>query len=330
MGFSFSGAAPNQGIMFARLKPFDERKGDEHSAQAVVGRLCGRCSADPGRDRGRRSCRRRSTGLAAFGGFEFEVLDQTRRPTSTTSARRRRQLIGAGQPVAAGCAALFTHVHRQRSAAASSTSIASRRTASGMPLSEITERDADLPRLAVRERLRLQQPRVSRLRAGRPAVPRRTRRRCEQFYARTARGADGAARAASCTVRETTAPQVISHFNLFRSAKINGSAAPGRQLGPGAAGDGAIWPTQTLPQGMTLRVVGHVARGDQGRHASRSCIFGLALLLVYLTLAAQYESLVLPFIILLGVPLAVLGALSARSGCAGCRTTSTARSAWSC
>jgi HAE1 family hydrophobic/amphiphilic exporter-1 len=41
-------------------------------------------------------------------------------------------------------------------------------------------------------------------------------------------------------------------------------------------------------------------------------IFGLALILVYLTLAAQYESLVLPFIVLLGVPLAVLGALGAQ------------------
>jgi HAE1 family hydrophobic/amphiphilic exporter-1 len=42
-------------------------------------------------------------------------------------------------------------------------------------------------------------------------------------------------------------------------------------------------------------------------------LFGLGLLLVYLTLAAQYESLVLPFIVLLGVPLAVLGALGAVS-----------------
>jgi HAE1 family hydrophobic/amphiphilic exporter-1 len=41
-------------------------------------------------------------------------------------------------------------------------------------------------------------------------------------------------------------------------------------------------------------------------------IFGLALLLVYLTLAAQYESLILPFIVLLGVPIAVLGALGAQ------------------
>ena len=58
-------------------------------------------------------------------------------------------------------------------------------------------------------------------------------------------------------------------------------------------------------------------------------IFGLALLLVYLTLAAQYESLVLPFIVLLGVPLAVLGALSAQ-WVRGLPTTSTARSGWSC
>ena len=64
--------------------------------------------------------------------------------------------------------------------------------------------------------------------------------------------------------------------------------------------------------GHGLRVVGHLARGNQGRSASRCCIFGLALLLVYLTLAAQYESLVLPFIVLLGVPLAVLGALGAQ------------------
>ncbi len=43
-------------------------------------------------------------------------------------------------------------------------------------------------------------------------------------------------------------------------------------------------------------------------------IFGLGLLLVYLTLAAQYESLTLPFIILLSVPLAILGALLAQWG----------------
>ena len=48
MGFSFSGAAPNQGIMFARLKDFDDRPGADHSLQAVLGRIRGALFGIPG------------------------------------------------------------------------------------------------------------------------------------------------------------------------------------------------------------------------------------------------------------------------------------------
>jgi HAE1 family hydrophobic/amphiphilic exporter-1 len=69
--------------------------------------------------------------------------------------------------------------------------------------------------------------------------------------------------------------------------------------------------SQALPQGFGYAWSGisleEIKAGRQSIY-----IFGIALLLVYLTLAAQYESLVLPFIVLLGVPLAVLGALSAQ------------------
>ena len=66
-----------------------------------------------------------------------------------------------------------------------------------------------------------------------------------------------------------------------------------------------------LPEGMGYAWSGiSLEETKAGRQAV--LIFGLALLLVYLTLAAQYESLVLPFIVLLGVPLAVLGALGAQ------------------
>ena len=112
------------------------------------------------------------------------------------------------------------------------------------------------------------------------------------------------------TVSETTAPQVINHFNLFRSASVNGSAAPGV-----SSGDALIemerLAEQHLPEGMGYAWSGisleETKAGQQSLY-----IFGLALILVYLTLAAQYESLVLPFIVLLGVPLAVLGALGAQ------------------
>ena len=110
---------------------------------------------------------------------------------------------------------------------------------------------------------------------------------------------------------ETTAPAVINHFNLFRSTEITGVGAAGRQLGPGAAGDGAHR-ARDAAAGLRLRVGGAVARRDQVGHRRPLYLFALSILLVYLVLAAQYESWVLPFIILLGVPLAVFGALSAQ------------------
>jgi HAE1 family hydrophobic/amphiphilic exporter-1 len=112
------------------------------------------------------------------------------------------------------------------------------------------------------------------------------------------------------TAKETTAPQVISHFNLFRSATINGSPAPGVSSGDALKKMEEL-AGKTLPQGFGYAWSGiSLEETKAGRQSF--VIFGLALLLVYLTLAAQYESLILPFIVLLGVPLAVLGALGAQ------------------
>ena len=131
----------------------------------------------------------------------------------------------------------------------------------------------------------------------------------EQLYVRTNQGEmlplENVVR-----VQETTAPAVISHFNLFRSATINGSAATGFSSGQALEEMERI-AAQALPQGMGFAWSGlSLEESKAGRQSF--VIFGLALLLVYLTLAAQYESLVLPFIVLLGVPLAVFGALSAQ------------------
>ena len=115
------------------------------------------------------------------------------------------------------------------------------------------------------------------------------------------------------SVREATAPKSINHYNLFRSAEINGSAAPGYSSGQALHADGAAVATARCRRGCRSR--GRGCRSKRSRPAaSRSAIFGLGLLLVYLTLAAQYESLTLPFIILLSVPLAILGALLAQWG----------------
>ncbi len=130
-----------------------------------------------------------------------------------------------------------------------------------------------------------------------------------QSYVRTVKG-EMVPLANVVRVRETTAPQVISHFNMFRSAQISGSAAPGVSSGQALEAMERLAAT-ALPQGFGYAWSGISLEEIQAGGQS-AAIFGIALLLVYLTLAAQYESLVLPFIVLLGVPLAVLGAFSAQ------------------
>src|SRR6185369_3542488 len=112
------------------------------------------------------------------------------------------------------------------------------------------------------------------------------------------------------SVREATAPKSISHFNLFRSATINGSAAPGFSSGEALQRMGAL-SDRVLPQGFSYAWSG-VSLEEVKAGAQSVAIFGLGLLLVYLTLAGQYESVTLPFIILLSVPLAIMGALLAQ------------------
>ena len=130
-----------------------------------------------------------------------------------------------------------------------------------------------------------------------------------QFYARAGTG-EMVPLSNLVHVKETTAPQVISHFNLFRSAEINGAAAPGYSSGQalGAMGDLA---SRTLPVGMTYAWAGQSLE-EINAGSQAGVIFALGLLLVYLTLSAQYESFLLPFIILLAVPVAVLGAVGAQ------------------
>jgi HAE1 family hydrophobic/amphiphilic exporter-1 len=108
-------------------------------------------------------------------------------------------------------------------------------------------------------------------------------------------------------LKETSGPQVINHYNLFRSAEIDGAAAPGYSSGQGLKSMEEL-AKQNMLQGMSFSWTG-LALEEVEAGGKAIIIFGLGLLVVYLTLSAQYESFALPFIILLAVPMAVLGAL---------------------
>jgi HAE1 family hydrophobic/amphiphilic exporter-1 len=110
------------------------------------------------------------------------------------------------------------------------------------------------------------------------------------------------------TIAETSGPQVINHYNLFRSAEIDGSPAPGLSSGQGLDAMVSLFNKNKMP-GMSFSWTG-LALEEVESAGKAIIIFGLGLLVVYLTLSAQYESFALPFIILLAVPMAILGALS--------------------
>src|SRR3984893_16656279 len=111
------------------------------------------------------------------------------------------------------------------------------------------------------------------------------------------------------SVANSAGPPVINHYNLFRSVEIDGSAAPGYSSGQGITAMEQL-ANQVMMPGMTYQWTGLTLDEIEGS-GKALIIFGLGLLVIYLTLSAQYESFALPFIILLAVPMAVLGALGA-------------------
>jgi HAE1 family hydrophobic/amphiphilic exporter-1 len=304
VGFSFSGAAPNNGLIFTRLKDYAERKGKTHSLQAVLDRIRGPLMgltgalvipfAPPG-----------IQGLSVFGGFQYQLLDQTggdiSRLAETTgslisAAGRSGQVVGLFSSFRASDPQLVVDIDRDRARSLN------------LPLREVTDalqvflgsayvNDFDFNNRAYRVYVQADQQYR--------ADPKSLR----QFYARSATGAMLPLDSVVHT-HETTAPQVISHFNLFRSAEVNGAAAPGTSSGQALSAMERI-SRETLPPGFDFAWSGQSLE-EKKSGAQAVYLFALSLILVYLVLAAQYESWVLPLIILLAVPLAVIGGLGAQ------------------
>jgi HAE1 family hydrophobic/amphiphilic exporter-1 len=113
-------------------------------------------------------------------------------------------------------------------------------------------------------------------------------------------------------MEQAATPQVISHYNLFRSAEINGAAAAGRSSGQAIEAMQEL-SAKALPLGFAYEWTG-LSLEELQSAGTAALLFGLGTLVVYLTLSAQYESFVLPFIVLLAVPMALLGALLAQWG----------------
>ncbi|HZS26787.1 MAG TPA: multidrug efflux RND transporter permease subunit [Candidatus Angelobacter sp.] len=305
-GFSFTGSASNQGIIFASLKDISERKGSAHSAEGVLNAIRGPLMTindamvipfDPPAIQG----------LGQFGGFAYE-LQQTGSGTLDDLENVVHKIIAKANTRPELVHPLFTsftardpqfvvQIDRERAKSLN------------VPFSQITSalqiymgslyvNDFDFNNRSYRVIVQADQQYRSQ--------PRDLR----QFYVRSDDGhmisLDNLV-----TVKENTTASVINHYNLFRSVEIDGSAAPGYSSGQAIKAMEEI-SKEVLPQGYSYEWTG-ISLEEIQSGAQTVMLFGLGLLVVYLTLSAQYESFVLPFIILLAVPMAVLGALLAQS-----------------
>jgi HAE1 family hydrophobic/amphiphilic exporter-1 len=305
VGFSFTGNGPNKAMVFLNLANIDKRKGEQQSAAAIVNRIRGPLSqltdiqAFP-------FLPPAIAGVSSLGGFTFEVQDEggstvqqlyTVAQKLVQDGNSRHDLSGLFSPFTANDPQFVVKIDREK---ARSLQIPIQQVSDALQvyMGSAYVNDFDFNNRAYRVYVQADQP------------FRRQPRDIRNLYVRSDSGAmiplDNVV-----SITEGTAPQVITHYNLFRSAEIDGAAAPGYSSGQAITAMDAV-AKKDLPLGFNYSWSGlsleEIKSGGQS-----AMLFGLGLLLVYLTLSAQYESFVLPFIILLSVPMAMLGALIAQS-----------------
>jgi HAE1 family hydrophobic/amphiphilic exporter-1 len=301
-GFSLSGgSSSNYGLVFAPLRPIDDRRGKGHGASDIVARVSPKLFGIPGAVVVAFEPPA-VNGIGSFGGFQFELQDLGRNTLQdidtvahkiVAGSRQRTDLQGLFTSFTANDPQQLVQIDREKAKAI------------GIPLSQITQalgvymgseyvNDFDFNNRSYRVYVQADQP------------FRMSARDLRQYYVRS--DTNGLVPLANIvTLKETSGPQVINHYNLFRSAEIDGAAAPGFSSGQGLKAMEDL-SKQNMLQGMTFSWTG-LALEEVEASGKAIIIFGLGILVVYLTLSAQYESFALPFIILLAVPMAVLGAL---------------------
>jgi HAE1 family hydrophobic/amphiphilic exporter-1 len=128
-----------------------------------------------------------------------------------------------------------------------------------------------------------------------------------QFYVRNNKG-ENVPLSTLTRVEPRLGPEFTLRFNEYRSAQINGSAAPGYSADQATAALEDVF-KQTMPREMGFDYSGMSFQEQKAREGvPASVIFGLSLLFVFLILAALYESWSLPFSVLLSTPVAIFGA----------------------
>ncbi|MCL6434930.1 MAG: efflux RND transporter permease subunit [Leptolyngbyaceae cyanobacterium HOT.MB2.61] len=315
-GFSFSGATPNNGLIFTLLKPWDQRPKAEQSVKSIIGgffpqpfglfpKLVGGIQdaivvpiLPPA-----------IQGLGNFGGFDFnlqdrvglgfdtmgEVLGKFMARASTYPSAQNPKLTGLRPTFNANTPQITVEVDRVR-ANQLQVSVEDVFDTLQVLLGSTYVNDFNQFNRAYRVYVQAD----GQFRSNPDDIKR--------LYVRSQTG-KMIPLANLVKVTQTVGPSIISHYNLFRSINITGSASPGVSSGQAIQAMEAV-AKETLPRGFGFEWSG-LSLEEVQAGGSALFIFALGVVFVFLTLAAQYESYLDPLIIMLTVPLAILGALIA-------------------
>lgn len=301
-GVSPQGNGPNVAQAFVMLRPWEQREGHVHSVAGIVERL----RAPLSRIGGARVVPFQPPairGVGSVGGFQYIVedtsasrsLEELAQVTQSLVAKasEEERLRGVLSSFNASTPLLDVQVDRQKAKAV------------GVPLDQIFGtlqiymgsqyvNDFNYANRTYRVYVQAEQQfRDSPQDIG-------------AFYVRSEAG-DMIPLESLVKVTPTTSAQTIRHYNLFRSAEVNGQAAVGVSSGEALEAMESL-AAQVLPEGMSAEWTG-ISLEQKESGGQTLVIFALGLVFVFLVLAAQYESFTLPFVVVLSVPLAILGAL---------------------
>ena len=291
----------NSSIMFAQLKPFDERKDASLLAFATLKRLNAQFyglregfafAVNPPS----------IPGMGTTGGFEFYIQNRgSGDPRATgaavdaflAKARQRPELAGVNTTFRAASQQLFVDLDRNRAEVL------------GVPVSEVFQTMQAYFGSQIAGQFS-QFSRVWWVIVQADAAYRASPSDFDKVYVRSKSGAN-VPLSALITTRYVASPKLLTRFNGFPAVKINGSEATGYSSGQALAAMEAV-ARETLPGDFAYAWAGQALQEKQsGGTSATAFVFGL--IVVFLLLAAQFEKWTLPVAVVLSVPFAILGAL---------------------
>ena len=295
-------SASYQGFFFMSFKPWDERKSKELQAQAILAKINGELATQIPEGMAFAFMPPAIPGLGSAGGFSLwiqdrsgnsvEFLDQNLK-TFLAAARKRPELTGVISQFSADVPQIYADVDRDKALK------------QGVAVADVYQTlQAYLGGLYLNQFNRFgRQWRVFLQSEG---EMRQTERDIDNYYVRNNEG-QMVPLSALVTTRAISGPEYTNRFNLYRSAQVIGSAAPGYSSGQAMAALEEV-AKEVLPREMGYDWADLSYQEKQTSGAAVKAL-ALSLVFVFLILAALYESWTLPFSVLLTVPVALFGAL---------------------